>query len=180
MGRKPKVAKQLNVLDDDLLNKPLTNKSLALPPPPPSLPNVHSLSNAIDEPVLPFNTVQSSLMDFLAESLASDDLNMFNSLPNIASEPLVESAGKNDMLPLLESHNDNANFFDNPSLIKAGPMDLNGHLYSDFNTATMLNEKLKSFYTTSPNENGSINFNNYMQNVGSVGIGKRFDDENVL
>lgn len=133
MGRKPKIAKPLNVLDDDLLNKN----------------NPHNVLQPLEDPIMPLNTVQSSLMDFLAESLASDDLNMFNTLPNIAPEPLVESAGKNDILPLLEAHNDNANFFDNSSLIKAEPMDLNGHLYSDFNTQLLLNEKLKSFYNNS-------------------------------
>lgn len=131
MGRKPKVAKSLNALDGGLLNKPNPNTLAPL-----------------DDTVMPLNTVQSSLMDFLAESLASDDLNMFNSLPNITPEPIY-NAGKSDMLPLLEGHNDNANFFDNTSLIKPEPMDLNGHLYSDFNSQMLLNEKLKSFYTSS-------------------------------
>ncbi|KAM7354518.1 ada2a-containing complex component 2 isoform 2-T2 [Cochliomyia hominivorax] len=134
MGRKPKIAKPLNVLDDDLLNKHNAN---ILPP--------------LDDPAMPLNTVQSSLMDFLAESLASDDLNMFNTLPNIAPEPLVESA--------------------------AEPMDLNGHLYSDFNTQLLLNEKLKSFYTNStyPLEQQQPQFNNILNNSG-VGIGKNIQE----
>lgn len=155
MGRKPKLAKQLNILDDDLLNKQ-TNSLLPL-----------------EDSIMPLNTVQSSLMDFLAESLASDDLNMFNTLPNIASEPLVDNSGKNDLMPLLDAaHNDNANFFENPSLIKAEPMDLNGHLYSDYNTQAMLHEKLKSFYANSPFSNEQQhNFNNIIQQSGA-GIGK--------
>ncbi|XP_013114167.2 cysteine-rich protein 2-binding protein [Stomoxys calcitrans] len=134
MGRKPKLAKQLDVLDDDhLLGKMPQNSLLPL-----------------DDPSMSLNTVQSSLMDFLAESLASDDLNMFNTLPNIASEPLVEPTGKNDILPSLLAHsNDNANFFENPAaLIKTEPMDLNGHLYSDLSSQLLLNEKLKSFYSS--------------------------------
>lgn len=134
MGRKPKIAKQLDVLEDDhLINKIPQNDLIPL-----------------NDTSMPLKTdVQSSLMDFLAESLASDDLNMFNTLPNIAPEPLVECADKNDMLPLLEAaNNDNANFYENSTtaLIKAEPMDLNGHLYNDFNAQLLLNEKLKSFF----------------------------------
>ncbi|XP_037816829.1 cysteine-rich protein 2-binding protein [Lucilia sericata] len=166
MGRKPKIAKPLNILDDELLNKQHNTNALAPPP--------------LDDPVMPLNTVQSSLMDFLAESLASDDLNMFNTLPNIAPEPLVDSAGKNDILPLLEAHNDNANFFDNSSMIKAEPMDLNGHLYSDYNTQVLLNEKLKSFFTNSTfpldQQHQQQQFNNNFLSNPVAGIGKNFQD----
>lgn len=158
MGRKPKVAKPLNILDDDLLNKNIT-----LAPP-------------LDDPVMSLNTVQSSLMDFLAESLASDDLNMFNTLPNIAPEPLVQNGVKNDILPLLETHNDNSNFIDNSSLIKSEPMDLNGHLYSDFNTQVLLNEKLKCFYTNSTcHLNQQQHSNNLLSHQGAD-IGKNIQE----
>lgn len=172
MGRKPKIAKPLDVLEDDhLLNKPLQSTNLG----------------SLEDPAMPLNTVQSSLMDFLAESLASDDLTMFNTLPNIAPEPLVESCGKNDILPLLDASNDNANFNDNAtSLIKAEPMDLNGHLYSDLNSHLMFNEKLKSFYTHKPTVtsdqqnygNYSPTINNY--NGGAFGIGKNLTDDNQM
>lgn len=162
MGRKPKIAKPLNVLDDDLLNK----QPNAIVP--------------LEDPVMPLNTVQSSLMDFLAESLASDDLNMFNTLPNIAQEPLVESAGKNDILPLLDAHNDNANFFENSSMIKTEPMDLNGHLYNDFNAQLLLSEKLKSFYTNTTFAGGQQQqqFNDVLNNQ-SVGIGKNIPPDHI-
>lgn len=158
MGRKPKIEKPLNVLDDDLLNKHNT------------------LAPSLDDPVMSLNTVQSSLMDFLAESLASDDLNMFNTLPNMAPEPLVEKGVKNDILPLLETPNDNANYFDNSSLIKPERMDLNGHLYSDFNTQVLVNEKLKCFYTNSIcHLDQQQHLTNLLSHQGA-GIGKNIED----
>ncbi|XP_011178675.2 cysteine-rich protein 2-binding protein [Zeugodacus cucurbitae] len=80
MGRTPKVAKQLNIVDDDIKNL---------------------------QQQQPLNTVQSSLMDFLAESFANYDL--FSTLPNIATDTLVGGDEKHDFLPLLETHTDNLN-----------------------------------------------------------------------
>ncbi|XP_014096924.2 cysteine-rich protein 2-binding protein [Bactrocera oleae] len=80
MGRTPKMAKQLNIVDDDIKNL---------------------------QQQQPLNTVQSSLMDFLAENLANYDL--FNSLPNITTDTLGGGDEKTDFLPLLETHNDNIN-----------------------------------------------------------------------
>ncbi|XP_005191966.1 cysteine-rich protein 2-binding protein [Musca domestica] len=162
MGRKPKVAKQLDVLDDDHLLNKINNPNNLLP---------------LEDPSMPLNTVQSSLMDFLAESLASDDLNMFNSLPNIAPEPLVECAGKNDMMPLLEASTDNANFLESiPASVKTGSMDLNGHLYSDFNVQLLLNDKLNSFFTntqfTQPETEATSNI--YTEN-SEIGFGKNIN-----
>lgn len=162
MGRKPKVAKQLDVLDDDHLLNKINNPNNLLP---------------LEDPLMPLNTVQSSLMDFLAESLASDDLNMFNSLPNIAPEPLVECAGKNDMMPLLEASTDNANFLESiPASVKTGSMDLNGHLYSDFNVQLLLNDKLNSFFTntqfTQPETEATSNI--YTEN-SEIGFGKNIN-----
>ncbi|XP_073825565.1 ada2a-containing complex component 2 isoform X2 [Musca autumnalis] len=170
MGRKPKVAKQLDVLEDDhLLNKINTQTNNNILP--------------LEDPTMPLNTVQSSLMDFLAESLASDDLNMFNSLPNIAPEPLVECAGKNDMIPMLEASSDNANFLESiPAPIKSAPMDLNGHLYSDFNAQLMLNDKLNSFFTNNQftqAETDTISTPNiYTENTG-ISFGKNISDAAV-
>ncbi|XP_061388237.1 cysteine-rich protein 2-binding protein [Musca vetustissima] len=162
MGRKPKVAKQLDVLEDDhLLNK--------IPPPNNLMP--------LEDPTMPLNTVQSSLMDFLAESLASDDLNMFNSLPNIAPEPLVECAGKNDMMPLLEASTDNANFLENiPAPVKSQPMDLNGHLYNDFNAQLLLNDKLNSFFNNTQFTQHEPEVTNiYSGNSAGMGYGKNIN-----
>ncbi|XP_012160091.1 cysteine-rich protein 2-binding protein isoform X2 [Ceratitis capitata] len=78
MGRTPKLAKQLNIVDDDIKNLQQQQESL--------------------------NTVQTSLMDFLAESLANYDL--------FSSETLIGGDGKHDLLPLLETHNDNLNNLD--------------------------------------------------------------------
>ena len=82
MGRKPKVAKQLNIMDED------SNRQVSTHPSPSQEASL--------------NTVQSSLMDFLAESLASDDL-MFSSLPHLKSETSGKSGAKNDYLNLLDA-----------------------------------------------------------------------------
>ncbi|XP_075152871.1 ada2a-containing complex component 2 [Haematobia irritans] len=160
MGRKPKVAKQLDVLDDPQNNM---------------LP--------LEDPSMSLSTVQSSLMDFLAESLASDDLNMFNNLPNIAPEPLVEPSGKNDILPaLLDANSDNANYFENSaSLIKPEPMDLNGHLYGDFNTQFLLSEKLKNFCTNNQyDQQHEVIQPSHSCSTNSAGIGKNFYETNTI
>ncbi|XP_017469362.1 PREDICTED: cysteine-rich protein 2-binding protein isoform X2 [Rhagoletis zephyria] len=112
MGRTPKVAKQLDIVDDDIKN-------------------FHQQQ--------PLNTVQSSLMDFLAENLANDDF--FSTLPNSATETLVGGDDKNGFLPLLETQNDNVGLFDT-SEAKYNP---NSAVYES-NTVYPVADKLKSFY----------------------------------
>uniref|UniRef100_A0A0K8UD80 Cysteine-rich protein 2-binding protein n=1 Tax=Bactrocera latifrons TaxID=174628 RepID=A0A0K8UD80_BACLA len=114
MGRTPKIAKQLNIVDDDIKNI---------------------------QQQQPLNTVQSSLMDFLAENLANYDL--FNSLPNISTDTLGGGDEKTDFLPLLETHNDNINNF---SQLKA-----KSKIDSDVtnaNTKGPIAHKFKSFYNS--------------------------------
>lgn len=58
--------------------------------------------------------VQAGLMDFLAESLESDDFTMFGNLPGIMPPPLI-GAGKNDFFmtePLLHAPLNNEGLFD--------------------------------------------------------------------
>uniref|UniRef100_A0A1A9UMT0 N-acetyltransferase domain-containing protein n=1 Tax=Glossina austeni TaxID=7395 RepID=A0A1A9UMT0_GLOAU len=132
MGRKPKkVLKNLNVLDDEVVSKVSQN----------SLDSSTTL-----EETMPLNTVQSNLMDFLAENFADDNLNMFNALPNIAPEPLVETEIKSDILPLLDTDNDDPNLYSDNALIKSEPVDLNGHLYSDFYSHLRAEPKLDNIY----------------------------------
>lgn len=132
MGRKPKkVLKNLNVLDDEVVSKVSQN----------SLDSSTTL-----EETMPLNTVQSNLMDFLAENFADDNLNMFNALPNIAPEPLVETEIKSDILPLLDTDNDDPNLYSDNALIKSEPVDLNEHLYSDFYSHLTAEPKLDNIY----------------------------------
>ncbi|XP_054741653.1 cysteine-rich protein 2-binding protein [Anastrepha obliqua] len=114
MGRTPKVAKQLNIVDDDIKNF---------------------------QEQQPLNTVQSNLMDFLAENLANYDL--FSTLPNIAPETLVGGDEKNDLLPLLDAHNDNVGLFDTPET-KAN---VNADIYGA-NSSESIADKFKSFCNT--------------------------------
>ncbi|KAI9584007.1 cysteine-rich protein 2-binding protein [Glossina fuscipes] len=133
MGRKPKkVLKNLNVLEDEIVSKVSQN----------SLDG----STTVEENAMPLNTVQSNLMDFLAENFADDNLNVFNALPNIAPEPLVETEIKSDILPLLDTDNDDPNLYSDNALIKSEPVDLNGHLYSDFYSHLTAEPKLDNIY----------------------------------
>lgn len=114
MGRTPKMAKQLNIVDDDIKNL---------------------------QQQQPLNTVQSSLMDFLAENLANYDL--FNSLPNITTDTLGGGDEKTDFLPLLETHNDNINNCN--SLEAKSKIDLD---VTNTSPEKPIADKFKSFYNS--------------------------------
>lgn len=124
MGRTPKIAKQLNIVDDDTKNV---------------------------QQQQPLNTVQSNLMDFLAENLANYDL--FNSLPNITTDTLGGDE-KADFLPLLETHNDIDNF--NPIEAKSN----NNSNVINANAEEPIANKFKSFYNSE---------DQHQQNFSSLG-----------
>jgi len=103
MGRLPKIQPQ----PSSLLQEPL--------PGPPILQENIAPPKEEEEPQnQPMSMVQAGLMDFLAESLESDDFTMFGNLPGIMPPPLI-GAGKNDFFmtePLLHAPLNNEGLFE--------------------------------------------------------------------
>lgn len=92
---------------------------------------------------MPLNSVQSHLMDFLAENLASDSLNVFDTLPSIAPDILVDEPNKADILPLLQHEDDTGYLLQDISNLKSENIDINDQLYDQLQTeASLLHDTL--------------------------------------
>ncbi|XP_067623880.1 cysteine-rich protein 2-binding protein [Eurosta solidaginis] len=117
MGRQPKIAKQLNIVDDDIKNLPQQ----------------------------PLNTVQSSLMDFLAENLDSYDI-------------FGGADEKSDILPLLDAHHiNNNNTYNNIGMLKAPEVGkYNGQAKAYDTTLNKVQQKLTSTMITELNQEDSM------------------------